>query len=160
MKKFILPLAILGMGLLLGAAVVADCLRLAADARQRVHLADVEIVKHDIRLVRLLAGAPQVSPEVTAAIAQYASAKGVNARLAAYDAIVAGFQKTMAGNVDPDNPLDRKFMDDTAGAINRREIAEKLFDAEWAAYRKFLGSWKGKVARRFSSQSRADWQAE
>ena len=48
----------------------------------------------------------------------------------------------MSGGVDPTNPLDRKFMDDMAGAINRREIAEKPYDDELAAYQQFLNGWR------------------
>ncbi|MCP6725939.1 hypothetical protein NL526_28170, partial [Klebsiella pneumoniae] len=59
-------------------------------------------------------------------------------------------------SVDPTNPLDRKFMDDVAGAINRREIAEKSFDEEWAAYQEFLNGSLGRIARWFSSQARVD----
>lgn len=160
MKKFVLPLAILGLGLLLGAAVVADCVRLANDARERVVLADSEIAKHETRLVKLLAESPQVSPEVAAAIAAYKSAKDMKERQAGYDRIVAGFQKTMAGNFDPTNPLTRKFMDDAAGAINRHEFAEKPFEQEKAKYRAYLGSWRGQIARKFSALARADWEAE
>lgn len=160
MKKLVLPLAILAMGLLIGAAVVADCLRLAADARGRVELADAEIQKHETRLMTLLAGAPQVTPEVTAAIAEYNAAGGREARRAAYDKVVASYRGTMSASVDPTNPLARKFMDDTAGAINRRDVAEKPYDVESAAYRQFLGSWRGGVARRFSSRAREDWKSE
>jgi len=49
-----------------------------------------------------------------------------------------------------------KFMDDIAGAINRREIAEKQYDEEAVVYQNFLHSWRGSVARTFSSQARAD----
>jgi hypothetical protein len=64
----------------------------------------------------------------------------------------------MSASVDPTNPLDRKFMDDIAGAINRREIAEKPFEDEWAAYQEFLNSLRGRVARGFSPQARGDWK--
>ena len=47
-------------------------------------------------------------------------------------------------------------MDDVAGAINRREIAEKQYDEESAAYQQFLGSFRGTVAKVFSSRARAD----
>jgi hypothetical protein len=160
MKKFILPLAILGIGLLLGAAVAIDCVRLADDARERVQLADAEVAKHETRLVKLLADAPQASPEVTDAIAEYRSARDMSERRAAYEHIVQGFQKTMMPNVDATNPLARKFMDDAAGAINRHEIAEQPFVLEKAAYRAYLGSWRGRIARRFSALARADWRAD
>ena len=65
----------------------------------------------------------------------------------------------MNGAADATNPLDRKFMDDTAGAINRREIAEQPYDDEMAAYRAYLGSWRGSLARFFSSTAQADWMA-
>jgi hypothetical protein len=160
MKKLIIPLAILAMGLLLGAAVVADCLRLAADARERVALADAEIEKHERRLVKLLDGWAEKSPVVAAAIATFEAADGPTARNEAYERLVASFHQSEPKDLDPTNPLDRKFMDDTAGAINRHEVAQKPYDEESAAYRQFLASWKGAVARRFSSQARADWNAE
>lgn len=160
MKKLVLPLAILAMGLLLGAAVVADCLRLAADARERVAMADAEIEKHERRLVKLLDGWAAKSPVIVAAIATFEAADGPEARNEAYERLVASYRQTAPTTVDPTNPLDRKFMDDTAGAINRREIAQKPYDDESSAYRQFLASWKGAVARRFSTQARADWKAD
>ena len=53
MKKLVLPLAIVGMLLLLAGAVVLDCLRYAGDARHRIALADEELRKHEQRLVEL-----------------------------------------------------------------------------------------------------------
>jgi hypothetical protein len=52
--------------------------------------------------------------------------------------------------------MDRKFMDDAAGAMNRREVAQKQYDEELAAYQHYLNSWRGSVARMFSSQARLD----
>ena len=43
-------------------------------------------------------------------------------------------------------------MDDIAGAINRREVAEKQYDVEWAAYREALGGFRGRIARMFSAR--------
>src|SRR5436190_1214979 len=60
---------------------------------------------------------------------------------------------------DATNPLDRKFMDDAAGAMNRREVAQKQYDEELAAYQNYLNSWRGSVARLFSSQARSDAKA-
>ena len=51
--------------------------------------------------------------------------------------------------VDPTDPLARKFMDDVAGAINRREVAEGPFNVEEGAYRAYMNSVRGKVARCF-----------
>jgi hypothetical protein len=47
-------------------------------------------------------------------------------------------------------------MDDAAGAINRRQVAEKPFDAEEAAYLAYLASWRGQIAQWFSPTARAD----
>ena len=62
----------------------------------------------------------------------------------------------MSTTLDATNPLDRKFMDDTAGAINRRQVAEKPFDKELAAYQAYLQSWRGTIARMISPVARAD----
>ena len=74
MKKLVLPLAILAMVLLLGAAVAWDCVRFAADARHRVELADEEMQKQETRLVKLLAGFAKTPPEVQSAVAAYQGA--------------------------------------------------------------------------------------
>jgi hypothetical protein len=158
MKKTILPLAVLAMLGLIAAAMALDCLRLAADARGRVELADEEMVKHELRLVTLLAGFGQLSPEVQAAIAAYRKAEDAAARHGAYAQLVTSFRQTMSGKVDPTNSLDRKFMDDVVGAINRREIAQKSHDDEDAAYQEYLSGRRGGVARMFSARARLDWK--
>jgi hypothetical protein len=146
------------VGLVLG-AVALDCTRMAADARHRVDLADGELRKHEERLSKLLAGSAERWPEVSSAIGEYQAAKELTARHAAYEKLVTDWRRTTSTSVDPTNPLDRKFMDDIAGAINRREIAEKAFDAEWALYQEFLNSARGGVARWFSPRATADWEA-
>jgi hypothetical protein len=158
MKKLVLPLAILVMAALVLGAFALDSTRMAADARHRVNLADGELQKHEQRLVTLLAGSDGRTPEVDSAIATYERAKDLPARHAAYTQLVVTFRQTMSTSIDPTNPLDRKFMDNVAGAINRREIAEKPLQDEWAAYQEFLSTLRGRVARWFSPQARGDWE--
>ena len=156
MKRYLLPLILLSAFALLAIAIVVDCVRLAGDARGRLDTADGELQKHEERLVTLLAASPQVTPQVKDAIAAYRAANDLQARHAAYQQVVASFRQTMNGAADATNPLDRKFMDDTAGAINRREIAEKPYDEESAAYQAYLASWRGTIARMISPAARAD----
>lgn len=156
MKKLVLPVAVLAMLALIGAAVALDCVLLAIAAREPAASADEQLQKQEQRLIELLEGSPRLSPETKAAIAAYRDATGWQARHAAYDKVVASFRQTMTEQVDPTNPLDRRFMDDTAGAINRREVAQKPFDDEVVAYREFLRSRRGGIARWFSPQARAD----
>ena len=146
MKKLIVPLAVVGMLMLLAAAVAWDCVRLAADARYRVSLADQEMQKHERRLVKLLSDSSASSPELQSAVATYQKADDLKTRHEAYERLVASFRKHITDEIDSTNPLDRKFMDDVAGAINRREIAEKQYDAETAACDSYLNSWRGRVA--------------
>jgi hypothetical protein len=150
MKKLIVPTALLAMACFIGIAIVVDCVRLAGAARDRVELADQELAKHEARLVKVLEGSPDQSSAVAAALKDYASAWDRKARHAAYDKLVAAYQSTMAGKGDPTNPASRKFMDDANGAINRREIAEKQFDAEWQEYQAFMNSRRGQVASKFA----------
>jgi hypothetical protein len=153
MKKLIIPIALLAMAALIGVAMVVDCVSLANSARERVELADQELAKNEQRLVKTLSGfVVERSPEVDSAIKDYESAKDLTARHEAYEKLVASFQRTMSSEFDPTNPTNRKFMDDVAGAINRRQIAEKAFDTEWQAYQEFLKTRRGKVASTFSSQ--------
>lgn len=156
MKKLVVPIAILLMAGLIAGAVALDCVRIAADARRRVELADDEVAKHEQHLVQLLKGSNKRSPEVEAAIKAYQRAAEPHARHAAYEQLVAGFRQTMSTSVDPTNPLDRRFMDDIAGAINRREIAEQPYDEESAAYQAFWQSRRGSIARWFSPQAQSD----
>lgn len=149
MKKLIIPVALLAMAAFIGAAMVVDCVRLAGEARDRVELADQELAKHESRLVKVLEGSPDQPPEVTATIKDYAAAWDLKTRHAAYDKLVAACQSTMSAKLDPTNPASRKFMDDANGAINRREVAEKQFDAEWQAYEEFMNSRRGRVASMF-----------
>ena len=68
MRKLIVPIALLLMAVLLGFAVVRDCVRLAADRNSRVLVADGEMVTQEIRLVNILSSSPKTTPEVYAAI--------------------------------------------------------------------------------------------
>ncbi len=149
MKKLIIPAALLAMAAFIGAAFVLDCVRLASAAHERVELADHEMAKHEARLVKTLEGFNKRTPEVDAALEEYAETWEIEPRHAAYDKLVASFQKTMAGDIDATNPINRKFMDDVAGAINRRQVAEKQFDGEWQAWQEFLKSQRGRVASAF-----------
>jgi hypothetical protein len=159
MKKLVVPLAILLMAAVVLGAFALDSVRMAAAERHRSELADQELQKHEKRLVTLLAGSNERSPEVDSAIKTYKAAENLPARHAAYTQLVVTFRQTMSTKIDPTNPLDRRFMDDIAGAINRRDIAEKPFQNEWAAYQDFLNSLRGRVARWFSAQSRSDWKS-
>ena len=134
MKIRVIALAILGMIVLLASAVAWDSVRMAAEARRRLALADEELQKHESRLMKLLADSPKASAEVKSAIGEHRAAASMHARHDAYDRVVGAFRQTMSDAVDPTNPLDRKFMDDIAGAINRRERAEQSYDQEAAAY--------------------------
>ncbi len=160
MKIHIIALAILGMILLLAAAVTLDSVRMAAAARDRLALADAELQKHEARLAKLLADSPKMTAEVKAAIDEHQAAADMRKRHAAYDKLVTAFRQTMSNEVDPTNPIDRKFMDDAAGAINRREIAEQSYDREAAAYQSALGGFRGTLAKLFSPQPQAELKAE
>jgi hypothetical protein len=156
MRKLIVPLAMLAMAILLGAAVAIDCVRLANDAAHRVELADAEMVKNEIRLVTQLEQSTKTTPDVHAAIENLKAIHDRPSRLAKYDSLVSSFRNTMSAKVDPNNPLDRKLMDDLAGAMNRRDVAQKQCDIELADYQAFINSWRGKVAQAMSTSVRRD----
>lgn len=142
------PAGLLAMALLIGAAMVWDCSRLARDARERVDLADAEMRKQEERLAGIVAGSGGIPPRVEAALAAYGEAEGRAARHEAYENLAAACRGDLAPRLDPTHPLDRKLMDEIAGAINRREVAEETYSAELAAYRKFRGGVCGKVVGR------------
>jgi hypothetical protein len=160
MKIHVIALAILAMIVLLASAFAWDSVRMAAEARQRLVLADEELQKHEMRLMKLLADSPKVSAEVNAAMSEHQAAASMHARHDAYNKVVRAFRQTMSDAVDPTNPLDRKFMDDIAGAINRRELAEHSYDEEAAGYQSALDGFRGRIAQFLSSQARADLKTE
>ncbi len=149
MRKLIVPIALLLMGILLGTAVVRDCVRLAADRNNRVSVADGQMMTQEFRLVTMLENSPKTTPEVYAAISTLKSTKSRQARIQAFDALVASYRKTMPGKLDPTNPLDRKLMDEADGAINRRDVVQKQYDEEASEYLDFLNSWRGGIAKKF-----------
>ena len=106
-KRYLVAAAAATMVALIAAAFVLDCVRLAAQARQRVDLADRELAKHEQRLVKLLTGSATMPPEVQLAIAAYQAPASPPARHAAYDSLVAAFRQTMETDVDPTNALDQ-----------------------------------------------------
>ncbi len=152
MRTLVIAVA-LGLVGLIAAAFVFDCHRLALQARSRVDVADQELAKHEQRLVKALAGAGQLSPDVQAALSAYEAAAEQPARHDAYDALVAAVRKSAndpSVAVDPTDPLARKFQDDVAGAINRRERALPPYEAELAAYHDFMRGSRGAVVSWFS----------
>jgi len=160
MKKLVLPIAIVLMMVLIAAAYVWDSVRAATEARHRVDLADQEMQRHEERMLKLLSDHPKATPEVKAAVTSFHDvANTPQKRLDAYGQIVASFKSTMAAQVDATNPLERKFMDDIAGAMNRREVAHKQYDEESTAYQRFLGGFRGRIARLLSSSARSDWNS-
>ncbi len=105
MKKLVVPLAVVGMLLLLAGAVALDCLRYAGDARHRIALADEELRKLEQRLVGLVAAAPNTSDEVQTAVAAYKAATDVSSRHAAYGQLAAAALSSPSDKIDPTNPL-------------------------------------------------------
>jgi hypothetical protein len=155
-KRYLVVAAAGAMLAIILAAFALDCVRLAAQSRRRVELADQELVKHEQRLVKLLTGSSALSPEVQSAITAYEAPASPAARHAAFDHLLVAFRQSMEPAVDPANALDRKFMDDIAGAINRREIAEAPHDAEMSEYQRYLSGPRGAVARWLSPQDSTD----
>lgn len=157
MKKLVIPGVVVAMLVLLSGAFVLDCLRYAASARQRVTLADEEMRKHEERLVGLLSAGQGTSPELQAALSAYNEAAGsMRNRHAAYRKLSTLALSSTSGKADPNDTLARKRMDDIAGAINRRDVAEKQYEVEAADYKKLLDGFMGSVAKAFSAQARAD----
>jgi len=157
-KRVLVAAVAFAMLALIASAFALDCVRLADQAHRRVDLADQELSKHEQRLVKLLSSSNALSPDVQLAITAHQAAQSLPARHIAFDQLLAVFGRTMQPDVDPTHVLGRKFMDDVAGAINRRELAEPPFEAEMAAYRTYLGGSRGSVARWFSLRHREGMQ--
>jgi hypothetical protein len=155
-KRYLVFGAAVAMLLLIAGAFVVDCVRLGEAARRRVELADEELAKHEQRLVKLIIGTGLMTDEVKAAINAYLAAEATPERHEAYEKVVGAFRQTMQADFDATDPLDRKFMDDVAGAINRRERAEPPYEAEAATYREYMRGVRGGVARWAAAERHAD----
>ena len=153
-KRALVAAAASAMLVLIAGAFALDCVRLADQARRRVDIADQELAKHEQRLVNLLGSSQALSPDVQLAISAHQQAQTTPSRHIAFEQLRAVFGRTMQPHVDPTNPLDRKFMDDVAGAINRRERAEPPYEAELSAYQSYLSGSRGGVACWFSPRHR------
>jgi hypothetical protein len=158
MKRNLLPLMFFAAFALLAVAIAVDCVRLAGEAAENTRLAYTDVAKQEERFAKLVAASPQVTPEVQSALAEYRTAQSIPERHASFDQLTAAFQQTMSPKLDATNPLDRKFMDDAAGAMNRRQVAEKPFQTELTAYQQYLNTWRGQIARWFSSPAARDHQ--
>jgi hypothetical protein len=159
-KRYLVFGAAVAMVLLVAGAFVVDCVRLGEAALRRLELADEDLAKHERRLVKLLIGTGLMTDEVKATINAYLAADAAPERHEAYEKVVEAFRQTMQADFDPTDPLDRKFMDDVAGAINRRERAEPAYDAEDEAYREYMRGVRGGVARWVAAERHADMEQD
>jgi hypothetical protein len=158
MKTKVLVLAGSFMALVILAAFAWDSLRHLERARRTLEQADAEMRVHEERLIGLVIGTSD-SPELKAAIEAYQSAPDRAARIDAFETLIARFRQTSAKEIDPTHPLDRKFMDDIAGTINRHEVARRQYDLQADAYQHALAGLRGRVGRILSSKARDDWNA-
>jgi hypothetical protein len=156
MKKLALPIAIVTMMLLIGAAYTWDSVRAANAARHRVDLADQELQKQEQRLVKLLAENPKTTVDVQTVMAEHKNAASPDVRRDAYERLASAVKTSMSTRFDPANPAERSMMDNIVGAINRHEVAQKMYDDELAAYQAFLAGFRGSLAKTFSTSARDD----
>jgi len=148
-KYIVLPLAILAMIALVAVAFAWDCVRLDHQATERLALANEELTKPALRLVEALDGLPEVPGDVVAAIATYRAAQTREVRHEAYAGLEATIERSLVTTLDATNPVSRRVMDEVAGAINRRSIAEKTYAEELAQYQTWQRSFRGRVASIF-----------
>jgi|RhiMethySRZTD1v2_1073278.scaffolds.fasta_scaffold354108_3 DNA-binding SARP family transcriptional activator len=159
MKKLALPIAIVAMMLLIGAAYTWDSVRAASAARHRVDLADQELQKQEQRLVKLLSENPKTNADMQTVMAEYKNAGSADVRRHAYEQLASAVKTSMSTKFDPTNPAERSMMDNILGAINRHEVAQKMYEEESAAYQAFLASFRGSLSKTFSSSARRDSKA-
>jgi len=132
-----------------------DCARLVRVADDAVAEADREVRRHEERLLSALAGFDDDAPELRHAAAAYRDAHGGVARRRAYGDVVAAARRVLLARNDPTDPLARRFADDVAGALNRRDVADRHFDEVVAACRALSGSFRGRLGRRVSGRPTA-----
>ncbi|MBX3412173.1 MAG: hypothetical protein KF708_05590 [Pirellulales bacterium] len=149
MKYIILPLSVVVMSGLIASAFVWDCVRLDRRYAAQLSAVDGELLKHETRLITAVQGMPRVPDDVNAAIEQYRAAGGRKDRHAAYATLKSTTERSLNTSLDPTNPLARRVMDDVAGAINRRSLAEKPYGDAQGQYQAWQNSFRGRVAGNF-----------
>lgn len=147
MRRLAIPLALLAMAALVASAFVWDCARLDGNHRQRVALADDALRTNEERLVQALRGLGAPAPELQAALDAHAEAADRDARHAAYAQLRAAAERALAQAPNPDQPATRKVLDEAAGAINRRRVAEPEYQAGVAALAEWRQGFRGAIAR-------------
>lgn len=145
-------MVVLMSGLVAG-AFIWDCVRLDRQFSAQLDAVDGEMLKHEDRLITAVQGMPQVPNDVNAAIENYRAAQGRENRHAAYAALKATTERSLTTLLDPTNPLSRRVMDDVAGAINRRTVAEKPYADAVSDYQRWQNTFRGRVASNFTGST-------
>lgn len=144
----VLPLALLAMALLIGAAFFADCARIADGLQAKLALADEPVLKSEARVADLLRQRGRLPREVQTALDRYDPAAPPDERQAAFDRL-AGHLPLLDDAEEPGEGV--QLRDEIQGAVNRRRVALEAYrqhGAEWTAY---CGSLRGRVAVRMGS---------
>jgi hypothetical protein len=148
MKPFIfITGAIVVFLFLAAAAFVWDSARALSSADAAVEERDAYLKAQEERFISLLASLPEQGPELPRIISEYKQSPDRRTRHAAFEKLVAASQKQMFAEVDPTDPLKRRFADDFAGALNRRQIGKGFFDQAVAEYDALAQTTRGKAGR-------------
>ncbi len=141
----VLPLALLAMALVIGAAFCADCVRVAGQLQAKLALADEPLQKSEARVVELLRQRGALPLEIESALGRYDPAAPSADRLEAFDALAGRLPLLDAGRQD--ESLVR-LRDEINGALNRRRVALEVRQQQAAAWNAFRDSLRGRVAAR------------
>jgi len=145
----VLPTVVVGMAILIVAAVRADCARLYDE-----YAADVQMVDDELRTLEgrwlALVEARSVRPaSIDGALAAYRKATDVDERHEAYRALVQRFRDTTTAERSVEwgpDAVSIGFVDEAAGIANRWQNIDREYRERASARDAFVRSWRGGMA--------------
>ena len=142
--KVFLSLGIGAAALVVG-AMAWDATRTTSDALARVRNVDSELKKQETRFIVTLDRAPSKDSELVAALKAYERAADIGSRHKVFQDVVSAAHRKLIPALSSVDTAQRKVLDDLLGAVNRRDIAYKMYSDELNECEKTIQSAKGGI---------------
>jgi len=145
----VLPTVVVGMALLIVAAVRADCARLFDEYAADVQMVDDELRTLEGRWLALVEGRSVRPASIDGALAAYRKTTEASERHEAYRVLVQRFRDTTtaerSGEWGP-AAVSSGFVDEAAGIANRWQNIYRDYQERASARDAFVRSWRGGMA--------------
>lgn len=133
--------------------ILALCFDSASEiqaVRSQLETVDTELKLHEERYLREISSFPNIPGELTESIQRYRTTDTISARHRLFNDLTTQAQRFLLGRDPSSNQLERKMLDEMAGALNRRQIAERHFQEALQECKRVQSSWRGTLGGVFS----------